>query len=368
MNSYEKRQQCIRQKMTENSIDCFLITTVSDFFYASGIMIRDLKPGQDICLLLTMESVCIIVPENCRKSLDCITFSAEHIFYETKDDYLIYMQKTLLKRGHTFAVLGSTSESGTDWMAIWKSAVPNSAWISGFPYLQELRTTKTQEEQRLISTAQTMTETALMIALRAGVCGKTEKELSALLMKTRLELGFDQVGCGIVSSGPNTSQIHSKPTDRKIKKGDLVMIDIGGDWKGYHADMTRTFHVGIPSEEVKEIYSIVLEAHHKAVSSVRPGINCSELDQVARKVIQSAGYGKYFSHGLGHGIGIQVHEAPKIAPGSRELLDCGMVFSIEPGIYLPEKFGIRIEDLFLIEKNTVVRSLNQMSKSLTVIE
>ena len=152
----------------------------------------------------------------------------------------------------------------------------------------------------------------------------------------------------IAASGPNGAKPHAQPGRRKIRKGDLVTLDYGSIWDGYCSDITRTVAVGQPSRKMRSIYETVLEAQQEGLAAIGPGSAASKADSAARRVIRAAGYGKYFGHGLGHGVGLQVHEAPRLSQHSTDTLAPGMVVTCEPGIYVPQLGGVRIEDLVLV--------------------
>ena len=160
-------------------------------------------------------------------------------------------------------------------------------------------------------------------------------------------LAFDP----IVVSGPNTSKPHGVPGDRKLEYGDFVTMDFGAKVNGYCADMTRTVALGFVSEEMSRIYGIVLRAQEQAIGMTRAGVTGAEVDGTARKVIEDAGYGAYFGHGYGHSVGLEIHEAPNCSPANHEPLSAGVVCSAEPGIYLPGKFGVRIEDVVIVTED-----------------
>ncbi len=160
-------------------------------------------------------------------------------------------------------------------------------------------------------------------------------------------MGFDL----IVASGKRSAHPHGRASFKKIEKGDFILIDFGSTFEGYHSDQTRTLVCGSPSGEQKKIYQIVKDAHDKAIEKVQPGIPIQELDAAARDYIRDCGYDEYFGHGTGHGIGLAVHEEPVINKENGDLLQEGMVFTIEPGIYIPEWGGIRIEDMVRVSSN-----------------
>jgi Xaa-Pro aminopeptidase len=170
----------------------------------------------------------------------------------------------------------------------------------------------------------------------------------------------------IVASGKRSALPHGKASSKKIRKSEMVIVDLGARYHGYHSDETCTFIVGKPNKEQKKIYQVVKDAHDKATEAARPGVKASSIDFVARDFIKKAGYGKYFSHGTGHGVGLAVHEWPNISPYNDNTVEEGMVFTIEPGIYIPGWGGIRIEDMILVTKNGH-EVLTEMPKEMMVL-
>ena len=175
--------------------------------------------------------------------------------------------------------------------------------------------------------------------------GRSALEMEFFMKKNGAEaLGFDI----IIASGKRSALPHGRASDKRIEKGDFILIDFGSGFRGYHSDQTRTVVCGKPSSEQEKVYQVVKEAHDKAIEKVRPGIPIGEVDAAARDYIRSQGYGEYFGHGTGHGIGLAVHEDPVVNSENKELLREGMVFTIEPGIYIPDWGGVRIEDMVLV--------------------
>jgi D-alanyl-D-alanine dipeptidase len=170
----------------------------------------------------------------------------------------------------------------------------------------------------------------------------------------------------IVASGPNGASPHHEPGKRVIEPGDLVICDFGGRYSGYFSDVTRTFSVGEPTDEQAEVHSVVLAANAAGHAAVGPGVPCQEIDRAARQVIEEAGYGDYFIHRTGHGIGLETHEHPYMVEGNDLPLEPGMTFSIEPGIYLPGRFGVRIEDIAACAEDGI-DDLNQADRTLVVV-
>ena len=175
--------------------------------------------------------------------------------------------------------------------------------------------------------------------------GMTEKEIRTELIYCLYKNGADGPSFSpIVVSGPNTSLPHGVPTDRAVQDGDFITMDFGALYKGYCSDMTRTVAVSYVTDEMEKVYNIVLEAQLAGIAATRAGVKGKDVDAAARKVIEDAGYGEYFGHGYGHSLGLEVHEAPNCSRGGETVMEVGVVSSAEPGIYLPGKFGVRIED------------------------
>jgi Xaa-Pro aminopeptidase len=234
---------------------------------------------------------------------------------------------------------------------------------------ESLRIVKTQLELSHMKTAAKRAETAFSKLQPFIKPGATEENLALKLEELLKKEGCKILPFGvIVASGFMSALPHAKPTSKALKKGDLVVIDWGGECEGYYSDMTRTVLLnGKNISRQKEIYYTVLEAHKRAVASIKPGIEAAVVDAAARDYIDGNGYEEYFGHGTGHGVGLEVHEKPFISWRSNEILKENMVFTIEPGIYLPGFGGVRIEDLVVVRKNGA-ESLNTMSKKLRIIE
>ncbi len=214
------------------------------------------------------------------------------------------------------------------------------------------RAQKEQWELDLMKKAQEITDKAFAEVLTRIQVGMTELELQAELIYCMYKnggtgLAFDP----IVVSGPNTSMPHGVAGERKIQAGDFVTMDFGASYMGYCSDMTRTVAVGYATEEMKKVYSVVLEAQTKAIAATKAGVVGRDIDGIARKVITDAGYGEYFGHGYGHSLGLEIHEAPNLNTRNDKPMPVHAVCSAEPGIYLPGKFGVRIEDVTILTED-----------------
>ena len=228
--------------------------------------------------------------------------------------------------------------------------------------VDELRAVKEPTELASIEKAVEIADTALRRVAPAMEPGMTEKYVAWEIEKAMRELGAEAIAFDIiVGAGTNGALPHHRADDTVIQTGDSVVIDMGATFEGYCSDLTRTFTVGEPDDDFHKIYDTVLGAQTVAEEAVRPGMKGQELDAFARDFIAEAGYGEHFGHGLGHGVGLAVHERPRVAPASQDVLEEGMVFTIEPGIYVPGWGGVRIEDVITLE-NGRARVLTRSSK------
>ena len=233
--------------------------------------------------------------------------------------------------------------------------------------LEKLRTVKDEEEIRAIEGAQRIAERALAEVLETLRPGVTEREVAARLQYLMLLYGAEKMSFDpIVVSGPNGSQPHGVPTDKPIAAGEFVTIDIGCVYRGYCSDMTRTVAVGYATEEMRQVYNTVLEAQLAGIAAARGGATGKDVDGAARDVITKAGYGSYFGHSFGHGVGVEVHEAPNASPANHFPMPCGAVITAEPGIYLPGRMGVRIEDMLVLTEEGH-RNLTLAPKELQIL-
>jgi Xaa-Pro aminopeptidase len=224
--------------------------------------------------------------------------------------------------------------------------------VSGL--VESLRAVKDAGEIDLILKSSAITDAAFEAVAGIIRAGMTEKQVAWALEKSMRENGSQALPFDIiVGSGPNADLPHAKPSDRAIENGEAVVIDMGAKVGGYASDLSRTVCAGRPDTQFKKVYSVVLEAQMTAISKIKAGMTGHQADSIAREIIQHAGYGDAFGHSLGHGVGLAEHEAPRLGPGSMDVLSDGMVFTIEPGIYVTGWGGVRIEDTVVLEKGKV---------------
>lgn len=233
--------------------------------------------------------------------------------------------------------------------------------------LTRRRAVKTGGELALIRQAQSLTDEAFSYILSRIEPGRTEREIALELEFYMRSHGSEGVAFDfIVVSGKNSSLPHGVPTDQKIARGDFVTMDFGGVVGGYRSDMTRTVAVGEVSAEQQTVYETVLRAQHAGIAAMRAGVRGCDADRAARQVIADAGFGAFFGHGLGHSVGLEIHESPSCAPSCDACLPAGTVMTVEPGIYLPGRFGVRIEDMVVLTQDGC-ENLTQSPKELIVL-
>ncbi len=247
-----------------------------------------------------------------------------------------------------------------------QQAAPATGYTSVTQSLPMLRAVKDEAEVVLLAAAGAAADAVYEQILRVRFAGRTELELGAELARLLREHGHQQVDFTIVAAGPNGADPHHEIGDRVIREGDMVVLDFGGLKDGYGSDTSRTVHVGPVGEQEREVFDVVRAAQQAAFEAVRPGVACQEIDRVARSLIEDAGYGEFFLHRTGHGIGLTTHEPPYLVRGEELPLVPGMCFSIEPGIYLPGRFGVRIEDIVTVTARGG-RRLNNSDHGLTPV-
>lgn len=232
--------------------------------------------------------------------------------------------------------------------------------------VERLRRVKDEEELAAIAEASKLADEVWRWSLERGLAGRSEREVARAAEARIRELGGDPSFPAIVAAGPDGALPHAEPGEREIGRGELVVFDMGAQLDGYCSDGTRTFATGDPGEEARRVYGIVLEAQLAALEAIEAGAKGEEVDGVARRVIGDGGYGDRFGHGLGHGVGLEVHEAPRLSLRSDDVLAAGEVVTVEPGIYLPGNLGVRTEDLVVVTEDGL-RNLSELPKELQLV-
>jgi len=251
----------------------------------------------------------------------------------------------VLDPGGTYAI--SDSAWALQLLGLQK-ALPDTHYMSMTAALPMLRAIKDAAELERLAAAGAAADACFEAILEVRFAGRKETEVAADLAKLLIDHGHSQVDFTVVGSGPNGANPHHEAGDRTIESGDMIVLDFGGLKNGYGSDTSRTIHVGDPTDEEREVYEIVRAAQQTGFEAVRPGVPCQDIDRACRRVISEAGYGEQFLHRTGHGIGVTTHEPPYMVEGEAQPLQPGMCFSIEPGIYLAGRFGVRIEDIVTV--------------------
>ena len=232
---------------------------------------------------------------------------------------------------------------------------------------EQLRRIKDDTELKAIGEAARLADEVYEWTIEQGLAGKTEVEVARAAEAKIRELGAEPSFPPIVAAGPNGAMPHAEPGDREIGTGEMLIFDMGAKLDGYCSDCTRTFAVGNPSGEAAEVYELVRDAQERSLEAVGAGKTGVEVDGVARKIISAANHGDHFGHGLGHGVGLEVHEAPRLSQRSEDVLESGEVVTVEPGVYVPAKLGVRIEDLVVVTDDGH-ENLSSLPKELRVVE
>ena len=249
-----------------------------------------------------------------------------------------------------------------------RDGAPEADYPDGSSVLSDLRLRKDKSEVEAMRRAVKIAQDALEATIPSFKIEMTEKALAGELVIQLLRHGSDPElpFAPIVSGGPNAANPHASPSDRKLQPGDLLVVDWGAAYEGYISDLTRTFAVGEVNEEYRKIHRIVQDANAAGRAAAKPGIPCAAVDKAARDVIERSGYGEYFTHRTGHGIGMEGHEEPYMRGDNMQILEPGMAFTVEPGIYLPNRNGVRIEDNVVITE-TGAEVLSDMPREIRVV-
>jgi Xaa-Pro aminopeptidase len=233
--------------------------------------------------------------------------------------------------------------------------------------VEELRRVKDDEELAKIAEASKLADEVWRWTLEQGLTGRPEREVSRAAEARIRELGGDPSFPAIVAAGTNGALPHAEPGEREIGRGELVVFDMGAKVDGYCSDGTRTFATGDPGEEARAVYEVVRQSQQAALDAIRAGVKGEDVDSAARRLIDDAGHGEHFGHALGHGVGLEVHEGPRLSQRSDDVLAPGEVVTVEPGVYLPGKLGVRIEDLVVVADEGL-RNLSSLPKELQLVD
>ncbi len=360
----QQRLEQLHAFMDEQQLDAVLITSPKHVYYMTGFYT---DPHERLMALIVPASgePSLLVPALDREAAASGS-SVQQIFTHTDTQNPYEVLKKALPANVKRLGLEKHDVTVERYEAI-AAAVSAEHYIDVEQPLREMRLIKTPEEITRMKRAVQVVEDVLREGLKKVKVGVTEIEIVAELEYQMKRLGAEGPAFGtMVLAGEKSALPHGKPGDRKIQSGELLLFDLGVYVNGYASDITRTFAVGEINQQLRDIYDTVLAANEAAIAATRPGATLASLDRAARELIAGKGYGEYFMHRLGHGLGMDVHEYPSVHGENQETLRSGMIFTIEPGIYLPGAGGVRIEDDVLVTEDGC-EVLTQFPKELTVI-
>lgn len=325
--------------------DCAIITNDINRRYLTGM-----KSSAGAVLIFPEEAYLLVdfrYIEKARETVkDCTVLEMRR---------LLPLVQELMKKHGAFSISVEAESMTLHQLSLYREGLPDAEFLTDDSLsrtVYDLRTVKTREELSKIKAAQQIAEDALQQLLAMLHTGMTEREIALSLDFNMRKNGAEDLSFETIAlTGAHTSMPHGVPDDRPVQEGDFVLMDFGAVVDGYHSDMTRTVCMGHPTEEMAAVYRTVQQAQEAALAQARAGITGHELDYAARSVIRNAGYGEHFGHSLGHGVGMEIHEYPVASENVKKELPEGSVVTVEPGIYLPSKFGVRIEDFVYITKN-----------------
>ncbi len=349
MNENRARIAGLRELMEKRGIDVSVIGPTNNMRYLLG---GAPHPDERLCLfLVTHDRAQMIVPRLNADTVRSLT-DVELLVWDDDEGPKRVLQSSLLHR-RTVRRAAVDGSMRADFLMSLLSSKENIHPQSVDDMIGTLRMRKSAFEIDSLLHSAEQADRAMAAAASACRPNVTEREVAWEAEAAFRRDGAEEVVFTLVASGMNGAHPHHCSGEKKLKAGEGIIIDIGASLNGYKSDITRVVFLGKPSKEFSKVYDTVLEANKRARETVRKGISAYEVDRAARSVVEEAGYGEFFIHRTGHGIGLDIHEAPWIQQGSQARLDAGMVFSIEPGIYLPGRFGVRIEDIVAVTEKEV---------------
>jgi len=337
---YEERLKFVRKILELNHLDGVLFSSLENIRYLCGFT------GSDGAFVITQRDSFFLTDSRYWTQSEEEVKGSQIIHYRKKMEgiFSLLIDLKLRKVGFESAALSFSAHQ-----FLRDKLVPEARLIPLEDEIKNIRALKDTQELASLRTAIEIASDAFLHILGQLKEGALEKEIAFEMEWFMKRQGAEALGFDIIiASGKRSALPHGKASGKRIEKGDFILIDFGLGFQGYHSDQTRTVVCGNPSSEQQKIYRIVLEAHDRAIERVRPGIPIHEVDAAARDHIRNQGYGEYFGHGTGHGIGLAVHEDPVVNSENKGFIQEGMVFTIEPGIYLPDWGGVRIEDMVLV--------------------
>ncbi|MEP6801576.1 MAG: Xaa-Pro peptidase family protein [Acidobacteriota bacterium] len=356
---FRDRQSRLRTDAKARGLDALFITPSTNLAWAANLAIG--RSERLTALLLFADGPSVLITPSFEEGNHKRTAVADEVRTWNEDQDPLALAAKILAGRKTIGVEGSTAYQTAAALAAAASAKLEEAT----PVFDSLRMIKSAEEQAFIREAARRTNLAIDGTHRRMRAGMTENEVARILEEEFTAQGVR--GGGLVQFGASSAFPHGAPAERRLAKGDAVLIDAGCRVHGYSSDITRTVAFGPPSDELRKVYDVVDRAQVAGIGLLKAGTTGEEADRAARKVIEDAGYGKFFTHRLGHGLGMDGHEPPYLVSGNKKPLSAGNVVTAEPGIYMPGKFGVRIEDDYALRETFPPASLSSRPGELKVI-
>ncbi len=366
MDIYKSRLNVIKDRMKEKNIDGMILFPSSNQYYVTGFRTF---PGER--LLLTIIPLkgepFFISPMLYESQVRKESWTRDIVLWTDENKPYEIFKKAMEQRGLNSGRFAVDDNLYAVQLLSMINAMPEIEFVAMGDLLGCLRIAKSADEIDKIRQAGKIVDEVVEEVRKNAKPGMTEIEIAALMEFEMRKRGSEGPSFEtIVGSGPNSALPHYNAGERRVNPGEFMVLDFGAIYKGYCSDTTRTLCMGEPTDKMREVYNVVKEAQEIGVRTVRPGIKAKEVDAAVRKHISDKGYGEYFTHRTGHGLGLEIHEEPYISGISESILKPGMVFSIEPGVYINGEFGVRIEDIVVVTEDGWER-LNNYSRELTVI-
>lgn len=346
MQPFPRRRERARERLRSLDVDALILSPSTDLAYLSGYRVSPSERLSCLLLLADGEDRLVVPGLEAPRATTAVADLAFAVWQETEDPFALVAR--LLGPARRLAL---ADQMWATFVLNLMRAFPDAELVAASEVLRPLRMRKDEGELEALREVAAGADRAYARLLeRVRFTGRPERDVAADLATILREEGHEAVSFNIVASGPNGASPHHETGDRVIADGDVVVCDFGGTRQGYCSDITRTVLVGDrePPDEVRRVHDVVRRAQEAGYAAARAGVAAQEVDRAARRVILDAGYGNAFLHRTGHGIGLDGHEHPYLVEGNAEPLDAGMTFSIEPGIYLAGKFGVRIEDILAL--------------------
>lgn len=364
MNDHETRLHGAALRLREANADLLLVGPSSDLYYLTGLAGN---PSERLKVLIVSREgqTAMVLPAFETSLIDHLDVHPAAYPWDETEDPISSLQRAVKDLGGARRIAVAPQLWSVFLLRV-QAGLPGAAFLDGGQLMASMRMRKSAGEVALLRAAAKIADDAYLKITQQPLVGRTELEVLGMIHDAMRAAGMDRLGGGIVGAGPNGASPHYKTAGRRIAAGDAIVIDYGGQHRAYSADITRTPHAGPPSDEFKKVYRIVQDAQQAAFEAVRPGVTCEAVDRVARDYITQQGYGRQFLHRTGHGIGLDGHEEPYVIAGNTLPIEEGMTFSVEPGIYLSGKFGVRIEDSVVVTSGGAER-LNTCTRDLVVV-